>query len=179
MLRRILLASGLLLASSLAGLLPATAHGPTPQRADESIVVEAPADQVWKLVSSFGGIGDWNPLVKKVAFTGGDAAGAERTLTLAKGEITEGLDEVDPAAKRISYRLLKENVEAIPVSFYTATIEVKPSGGGSEVAWSARFYRADTTNEPPEELNDAAAIAAMTDFIKQGLEGLKAKAGGK
>ena len=179
MLRRILLASGLLLASFLASLLPAAAHGPTPQRADESIVIEAPADQVWKLVSNFGGIGDWNPLVKKVALTGGDAAGAERTLTLAKGEITEGLDEVDPAAKRISYRLLKENVEAIPVSFYTATIEVKPAGDGSEVAWSARFYRADTTNEPPEELNDAAAIAAMTDFIKQGLDGLKAKATGK
>lgn len=179
MLRRLLIASGLLLAGLLASLLPATAHGPTPQRADETMVIEAPAGQVWKLVSAFGSIGEWHPQVKKVAASGGDAAGAERILTLAKGEITEGLDEVDPAARRISYRLLKENVEALPVSFYTATIEVKPAGGGSEVAWSARFYRADTTNEPPEELNDAAAIAAMTDFIKQGLDGLKAKAAGK
>lgn len=154
------------------------AHGPTPQRADETLAIPASPDTVWKLVSNFGGIGQWHKLVTKVTATGGDAAGAERVLTLEKGEITEGLDEVDAGAKRISYRLLKENADALPVSFYTATIEVKPAGSGSEVAWSARFYRADTSNFPPDNLNDEAAIAAMTDFIKQGLEGLKAKAGG-
>ncbi|MBB3769540.1 mxaD protein [Angulomicrobium tetraedrale] len=162
-----------------AGLAPLAAHGPTPQRAEETITIAASPDQVWKLVADFGSIGEWNPLVTKVALTGGSAAGAERVLTLAKGEITEGLDEVDAPAHRVSYRLLKENTEAIPVSFYTATIEVTPAGAGSAVRWDARFYRADTTNEPPEELNDAAAIAAMTDFIRQGLEGLKAKATAK
>lgn len=175
MLQRFMLAFSLL----IAGLAPLAAHGPTPQRADESATLAATPDQVWKLVSSFGSIGDWHPLVKKVTATGGDATGAERVLTLEKGEITEGLDEVDPAARRISYRLLKENAEAIPVSFYTATIEVKPAGDGSEVVWSGRFYRADTTNEPPEDRNDEAAIAAMTDFIRQGLDGLKLKAAGK
>ena len=174
MLQRLALAFGLL----LTGLVPLAAHGPTPQRADESVAIAAAPDQVFKLLSSFGGIGDWHPLVKKVMATGGDTAGAERVLTLAKGKITEGLDEVDPAARRISYRLSKENTEAFPVSFYTAAIEVKPAGSGSEVSWDARFYRADTTNEPPEELNDEAAIAAMTDFIRQGLEGLKQKVGG-
>ena len=175
MLQKLVLAFGLL----AAGLSPLAAHGPTPQRADESATIAAAPDQVWKLVSSFGTLSDWHPLVKKVSATGGDAAGAERVLTLEKGEITEGLDEVDPAERRISYRLLKENAEAIPVSFYTATIEVKPSGSGSEVSWSARFYRADTTNEPPEDRNDEAAIAAMTDFIRQGLDGLRLKATGK
>lgn len=175
MLQKLLLAFGLL----AAGLAPLAAHGPTPQRADESATLAAAPDAVWKLVSSFGTLSDWHPLVKKVTATGGDAAGAERVLALEKGEITEGLDEVDPGARRISYRLLKENAEAIPVSFYTATIEVKPAGDGSEVSWSARFYRADTTNEPPEDRNDEAAIAAMTDFIRQGLDGLKAKAAGK
>lgn len=174
MLQRLLLALALL----LSGLAPLAAHGPTPQRADESVTIAAAPDQVWKLVASFGGIGDWHPLVKKATATG-DAAGAERVLTLERGEVTEGLDEVDPAARRMSYRLSKENTEALPVSFYTATIEVKPAGSGSEVTWDARFYRADTTNEPPEGLNDEAAIAAMTDFIRQGLEGLKRKAGGE
>ena len=174
MFHRLTLALGLL----LTGFGPLVAHGPTPQRADESVTIAAAPDQVFKLLANFGGIGDWHPLVKNVAATGGDAAGAERVLTLAKGEITEGLDEVDSAARRISFRLSKENTEAFPVSFYTATIEVKPAGSGSEVSWDARFYRADTTNEPPEELNDEAAIAAMTDFIRQGLEGLKQKAGG-
>ena len=155
---------------------PLLAHGPTPQKADETIMIAAPPDAVWKLVADFGGIGAWHPLVKQVTASGGDAAGAERVLTLEKGEITEGLDEVDAGGKRLSYRQLKENVEALPVSFYTASIEVKPAGDGSEVAWSARFYRADTTNEPPEDRNDEAAIAAMTSFLTDGLKGLKAKA---
>lgn len=155
---------------------PLLAHGPTPQRADETITINAPPEIVWQLVSAFGDIGTWQPLVKKVTATGGNAAGAERTLTLEKGEITEGLDEVDAAGKRISYRLSKENIDAFPVSFYTGSIEVKPAAGGSEVVWSARFYRADTTNEPPEDKNDQAAIDAMTGFITEGLKGLKAKA---
>ncbi|MFK8253006.1 SRPBCC family protein [Ancylobacter terrae] len=163
----------------LAGLATAAAHGPTPQKADESITIAAPPEQVWAIVADFGGIGQWHPLVREVQATGGNAAGAERALTLQKGTITEGLDDVDTAGKRISYRLSKENTEAIPVSFYTASIEVLPAAGGSEVKWGARFYRADTTNEPPEDLNDETAIAAMTDFIRRGLEGLKAKAGGQ
>jgi mxaD protein len=171
MLQRLALALGLL----LLGPALALAHGPTPQRADETLMIAAPPEAVWAVLSRFGGIGEWHPLVKKVEATGGDAAGAERVLTLEKGEIKEGLDELDPAAYRLSYRLLTENAEAIPVSFYTQTIEVKPDGAGSEVSWGARFYRADTTNEPPEDRNDAAAIAAMTDFIQQGLKGLQAK----
>ncbi|QIB35767.1 SRPBCC family protein [Ancylobacter pratisalsi] len=169
--RRSLLAAALLLASAV----PLAAHGPTPQKADETIIIAAPPDKVWALVSAFGRIGDWHPMVKKVEATGGDEAGAERTLVLEGGRVTEGLDESDAAGRRLSWRLLAENVEAIPVSFYTATIEVTPSGEGSQVAWSARFYRGDTGNYPPEELNDDAAIAAMAAFVTQGLGGLKAK----
>ncbi|GAB4068467.1 hypothetical protein GCM10028812_26900 [Ancylobacter sonchi] len=174
MFRRLLLAAALLPTC----LAPLAAHGPTPQRAEERITIEAAPEKVWAVLASFGAIGEWHPLVRRVSFTGGDAAGAERILTLEKGDITEGLDEVDPNERRLSYRLGKENTEALPVSFYTASIQVKPSGGGSEVVWDARFYRADTTNEPPEGLDDAAAIAAMGDFIRQGLDGLKSKAGG-
>jgi mxaD protein len=76
-----------------------------------------------------------------------------------------------------SYRLAKENVDAMPVSFYSATIEVKPgANGGSEVEWIGRFYRADTGNFPPPEKSDEAATKAMTDFFRAGLEALKQKA---
>jgi mxaD protein len=78
------------------------------------------------------------------------------------------------------YRLAKENVDAFPVSFYSAALSVKPGkDGGSEVVWIGRFYRADTSNFPPEDKNDAAAIAAMKTFIEEGLKGLKAKAEAK
>jgi len=173
MLNRSLIAATLMLAS----LVPAFAHGPTPQKVEESITIPAPPEAVWSVLGSFGGIADWHPLVKSATATGGDAAGAERVLMLAKGEVGEGLDEYDAPARRYGYRMSKENIEALPVSFYTATIEVNEAPGGSEVLWVGRFYRADTTNEPPEEYNDEAAITAMTDFFKQGLEGLKAKVG--
>jgi mxaD protein len=42
-----------------------------------------------------------------------------------------------------------------------------------------RFYRADTSNFPPEDKNDAAAIAAMKNLLAEGLKGLKAKAEAK
>lgn len=160
----------------LAGLMPLAAHGPTPQKADETILIAAPPASVWKVLVDLAGISGWHPLVKTATAT---SDGTGRVLTLEKGEITEGLDEADATAMRLAYRLSTENVEALPVSFYTSTIEVKPAAGGSEVAWSARFYRADTTNEPPENLNDEAAVAAMNDYITQGLKGLKAKVEGK
>ena len=95
---------------------------------------------------------------------------------MKSGVIVEGLDEYKDADKTYAYRLSKENVDALPVSFYSATIVVRSKGDGSEVEWTSRLYRADTTNEPPENRNDAAAVAAMTDFFKAGLTALKTKA---
>ena len=56
---------------------------------------------------------------------------------------------------------------------------MKPAGSGSEVEWIGRFYRGDTSNFPPENLNDEAAIKAMKGLFREGLDGLKAKLEGK
>ncbi|MEP9356977.1 SRPBCC family protein [Xanthobacter sp. KR7-65] len=161
-------------------VLPALAHGPTPQKAEVRATIAAAPDAVWALAGNFAGIGAWHPWVKAVTATGGNAPGAERVLVLEKGEITDGLDEYDAAARSLGWRLNKENVEALPVSFYTATLTVADAGGGkSEVTWAARFYRGDTGNFPPDELNDEAAIAAMTAYFEAGLQGLKTKAEGR
>ena len=171
---------GLLLALAA----PAQAHGPTPQKAEAKATVAAAPDAVWKIAGDFAGIGAWHPMVKAVKAKGGNAAGAERVLVLEKGEITDGLDEVDAAQRSLSWRLNTENVEALPVSFYTITLSVNDAGGGkdggtSEVVMTGRFYRGDTSNFPPDELNDEAAVAAMTAFFEAGVNGLKAKAEGK
>lgn len=158
----------------------ALAHGPTPQKGEEKITIAAPPDKVWAVIKEFAGFAEWNPAITKCEAEGGNAPGATRVITLKNGGVlTEGLDEYNDKERMYAYRLAKENIEVFPVSFYSATITVRPAGEGSEVEWIGRFYRADTNNEPPEHLNDAAAVKAMDDFMTAGLEGLKAKAGAK
>jgi len=174
--RSLAICRSLLLVPAL--LLPtlSQAHGPTPQKVDEEIAIAASPDVVWGLVGDFGAIAAWHPGVKEARASGGNEAGkAERELTLANGErIVEGLDEYEAEKRMLGYRLSRENHAAMPVSFYSATLEVVDDGkGGSVVKWGGRFYRADTGNFPPEHLNDAAAVAAMTDFFRSGLESLR------
>lgn len=154
----------------------AQAHGPTPKKALETIELPNSPPEVWAAMKDFGDIADWHPAVKSATSEGGNENGAKRTLNLEGGEIVESLDDYQDMDMSYSYRLLKENFDAIPVSFYSATITVRSKdGGGSEVEWLSRFYRADTSNFPPEHLSDEAAVTAMTAFLRQGLGGLKSK----
>jgi mxaD protein len=166
------------LAMWLGAGVPAFAHGPTPQKAEEKIAIAAPPAKVWEALKTFGDV-SWNPQIKKVEATGGNDSGATRTITLEKGDLVEGLDEYNDKEMSYGYRLSTENVDVFPVSFYSATIAVTPAGDGSEVTWIGRFYRADTSNFPPEDKNDEAAVKAMTEFLQAGLKGLKAKVEGK
>jgi mxaD protein len=166
------------LALSFVAAAPGFAHGPTPQKAEEKITIAAPPEKVWAALKEFGDV-SWNPAITKAEATGGNEPGASRTITLKTGDLVEGLDEYNDKDMSYGYRLSTENVEAFPVSFYSATIAVTPAGDGSEVTWIGRFYRADTSNFPPENLNDEAAVKAMTEFMQEGLRGLKAKVEGK
>ncbi|WP_295557779.1 SRPBCC family protein [uncultured Hyphomicrobium sp.] len=157
---------------------PAFAHGPTPQKAEEKIAIAAPPAKVWEALKAFGDV-SWNPAITKVEASGGNDTGASRTITLKTGNLVEGLDEYNDKDMSYGYRLSTENLEALPVSFYSATIAVTPAGDGSEVTWIGRFYRGDTSNFPPDNLNDEAAVKAMTGFMQEGLKGLKAKVEGK
>lgn len=167
-----------LLAGLALALLPfaAAAHGPTPKKVEKSVVIAADPAAVWAVLGDFAAISGWHPDVAASSGSGGNAAGGTRTVTLkAGGDIVDGLDEYDAAAMSYAYRLGTPNIEAFPVSFYTAAIKVEPDAAGAKVTWMGRFYRADTGNFPPDELNDDAAIAAMDTFFADGLDGLKAK----
>lgn len=156
--------------------LPALAHGPTPQKVEQKAAIAAEPAKVWAIVKEFGGLQAWHPGVAKAA-----ANGSERTVTLKAGgsELVESLDETDDARMTLGYRLTSEGNEALPVGSYSATITVAAKDGGSEVTWQGRAYRLDTSNEPPEDKSDAAAVNALTEFFKTGLDGLKAKAEAK
>lgn len=170
----------LTLALAMTVAWPAAAHGPTPQKAEEKIAIAAPPDKVWAVIKDFAAFATWNPAITKCVAEGGNAPGATRVITLKSGgELTEGLDDYNDKEMMYAYRLSTENVAVFPVSFYSATITVKAAGEGSEVEWVGRFYRGDTSNFPPDNLNDEAAVKAMKEFLQAGLEGIKAKVGAK
>ena len=163
---------GAILATALLGA-PAFAHGPTPQKTDASVTIDAPIDKVWAVVSDFGAIGDWHPLVKSVQ-TSDD--GKSRTLTLQGGTITETLDVASKERGVVAWRLGEPNPEALPVSSYNDKLMIEADGEDkTTLRWIGRFYRADTSNFPKEGQTDEAAVKAMSAYVKAGLDGLKAR----
>lgn len=162
---------------SVLGLAFATgvsAHGPTPQKVVESVEIARPVEKVWDKVKDFGAIGQWNPAVAKSEAQGDNLPGEKRTLTFPNGEqLVEELDFYDEKAYEYHYRLKDVNVKALPASSYSAVLKLTPAGQGTKVEWKSRLYRGDTSNFPPDELNDEAAVQAMQALFKAGLENLK------
>ncbi|MCF7999389.1 MAG: SRPBCC family protein [Methylovulum sp.] len=158
--------------------LLAIAHGPTPQKAKESVTINAPVSTVWETVKVFDRIVNWHPDVKQSIGDGKHESGGKRTITLQNDEeLVEELDFYSDKDHEYSYRLKTENVQAFPASSYSVTLQVTPGSDASNstVVLKSRFYRGDTGNTPPENLNDEAAVKAMNAFFKNGLDGLKQK----
>ncbi len=156
--------------------LPAYAHGPTPQKAKESITVNAPVAKVWAAVKQFDAIANWHPDIKKSEGDGNNQSGGLRTLTFKNGAgLVEELDYYSEQEHEYGYRLKTENTEAFPTSSHSVELKVVHGdmADTSVVTLKSRFYRGDTGNTPPENLNDEAAVKAMIRFFKNGLEGLK------
>jgi carbon monoxide dehydrogenase subunit G len=153
----------------------ALAHGPTRQKVEESIVINAPPAKVWSIVGDFNGLPTWLTAVESSTVTDGNKEGSVRTLTVKGGEkLEEGLDSYDPQGMKLRYRAKGANVKVLPVNNYSSTIMVEPEGkDASKVTWRGAFYRGYMNNEPPPELNDEAAIKAVTGLYKTGLQKLK------
>jgi mxaD protein len=155
----------------------AMAHGAAPKKIEEKIDIAAKPEAVWAIISDFSKISAWNPAIASSAASSDSEQGKERVLTLKNGgKITDAQTDYDAEKMTYSYRRVDDDVKVFPVSFYSATITVTPTATGSEVDWIGRFYRGDTSNEPPPGLDDADATQAMTDFFETGLKGLKALA---
>lgn len=152
------------------------AHGPTPQKAKQSEVINASVDQVWALIKDFDRVADWHPAISESSGDGGNETGSIRKIVLLNGgELEESLDYYSATEHEYNYRLKTENLNAFPVSFYTVSLQVVAEGDKARVNWKSRFYRGDTGNFPSEKMNDVSAVKAMNDFIVKGLSGLQAK----
>jgi hypothetical protein len=171
------LLSGAIVLFALALSLPASAHGPSRQKITESIEINAPPAKVWAAISDFHNMGWFAAIAKTTGQGGNEPDVAKRQLTLADGAtIDESLYKYDAGEMTYSYRIDNVDVKVLPVSNYSATIIVLPAEGGkSKVEWRGAFYRGFPNNDPPPELNDEAALAAVGKIYRAGLESLKKK----
>lgn len=147
------------------------AHGPTPQKTDESIQVNAAADAVWKRVSAPCGLAQWHPQVTACQAINDK----QQKITLKNGkQLLQEIDEVSAAEMVVAYRLSGDiDLEALPVSSLNGKIKISADGANAKVVWTARYYRAFTGNEPPAGQDDESAKGAVDTFVKDGLQGLK------
>ncbi|KMK65482.1 SRPBCC family protein [Puniceibacterium sp. IMCC21224] len=153
----------------------AFAHGPTRQKVTLNTIVAAEPAAVWEVIGNFQDM-SWHPAVFSSIGEGGNDIDATRVLTLgAEGgpTISEILYKYDAAKMTYSYRITDVLVEVLPVTNYSShlTVKARPEGG-STVEWRGAFYRGYPNNDPPPELSDEAAIAAVSGVYQGGLDAL-------
>ena len=147
-------------------------HGPTRQKLKESITINAKPEEVWNVIKDFGKIDSWHPSISKV-----ESDGKIRTIFYSPRNntpIKQKLENYNPEKMMYKTSITEVDIKNFPVNTYTANISVKKNDDGtSTVLWKAAFYRAYVNNDPPPELNEAAAIKVVTEFFQAGLSNLK------
>lgn len=153
----------------------ASAHGPTRQKVTVTQEVAASPEKVWARIGDFQDM-SWHPVVHSTTGENGNEIDATRILTLGAQDgptISEVLYKYSDEKRSYSYRITDVEVEVLPVTNYSSHLTVKDGeDGGALVEWRGAFYRGYPNNDPPENLNDEAAVAAVTGVYEAGLEAL-------
>jgi mxaD protein len=142
---------------------------------EHSIVINAPPEAVWEVVSDFNGLPRWLSTItdSKIVLGKNRQEGAIRELTRANGtKVQEKLIVYEPWKMTVGYTYIGGQVGATD---YFPLITVSDAGGGkSKVVWKARFKRvAYWTDDPPPGQDDATPLAALNKVYPMGLENLK------
>ena len=159
---------------------PALAHGPTRQKVDESVVINATPEKVWAAIQNFHDM-SWDPDVASTDGDGDNTINSTRTLHLKSGgELVQVLESYKPEKRAYSVFMPHNDPAVLPVADFSSQILVTASDNGtSTVEYRAAGYRGDPNGDPPEALNDASAITAMRTYVLDGLNGLKKKVEGE
>ena len=142
-----------------------------------SVRIAAPAARVWSMIGHFHDL-SWDRLVASTTGPGGDTPDATRTITLKTGVVlpNEELERYEPANFTYATFLPHVDVKMFPVTNFSSILVVLPQpDGGSRVEWRCAFYRGYPNFGPPPELNEAAAIKAVSSLTQPALDGLKAR----
>lgn len=165
------------LAALLAVPVAALAHGPSRQKMEKEVEINAPAEAVWAKLKGICSIKDWHPAVAACE-SKGEGKGATRVLTLGEPgsgkTINEEFTMFDDEKMAFKYKITEVKAEVLPVNTYSATMTVIPDGDAkTKVQWKAGYYRYFTQNDPPKGQDEDAANAAVTGVFETGLAGLK------
>jgi mxaD protein len=149
-------------------------------KVSKSVAINASAAKVWEQTRNFSGLNTWHPAVEsdKVVEGSDNKVGAVRVLTLkGGGTIREKLLAYNDARRTFKYSILEG---VLPVSNYTSTFSVVPTGkNSSKVTWSGAFQRKDTGPKPADNANDKTATDAISGVYQSGLDNLKKIVEGK
>lgn len=153
------------------------AHGPSRQKAEKEVEINAPAEAVWKALKGTCSIADWHPAVATCEAKG-EGKGATRVLTLGEAGSGKTIDEeftmFDEEKMTFKYKITKVAADVLPVNSYAAQMIVEPAGAAkSKVTWKAGYYRYYTQNDPPQGQDEEAANTAVNGVFEAGMAGLK------
>ena len=155
------------------GVGTADAHGPSRKKVTSEVTLNATPDEVWAAVGKFDDL-SWDPKVKSVTLESPEIkTGTKRVVTWSNDQqTTEQLTKWKPEEHLYGFRTLQDNIEALPVTNYTAILSVEDAGGKAKFTFDSGFYRGFPNNDPPPELNDDAAIAAVTEAQQEAIDSL-------
>jgi hypothetical protein len=133
----------------------------------QSVIINAPADKVWKAIRNFHDM-SWSPnVITKLDVVGdhkSDQPGAGRVLNDA---FHETLLEIKDGERSFSYSIDDgpSPLSKSEVGNYIGRVAVRPvtEGGGSFVEWSSRWEQND---EPVHEFCHGIYVALLGDMKK-------------
>ncbi len=166
------------LAFAIGFAVPAAAHDAQRVKLVLSVPIDAPAAKIWSVIGNFQDL-SWDCQVVRTTGTGGNTPNvATRSVTLKSGGVlpNEELERYEPQNFTYATFLPHVDVHVLPVTNYSSIIDIVPNpAGGSIVEWRSAFYRGYPNFGPPPELNEAAAIKAVTAMVKPALACLKSR----
>ena len=99
--------------------------------------IAASANDVWNILSDFGGIKVGGPI--EAFDIEGEGVGAVRTITTGGGQVIERLDVHDAEGLTFAYCIVNED-NPLPVSGYVATVKITADGDNAcTVDWTGTF----------------------------------------
>ena len=120
------------------------AHGPTPQKVQESVTVNVSPAKAWSVIKDFS---EFKKIMKTRSF--------------------------DDEIMKIKYEMLKKDGPFSDYNAYII-VKKGGNDNESVIQWTARFYRTYKLNPPiPEGQDDATAVAAVKKIVEPGLVSLK------